>query len=99
MLKNNFLCQICGVTQNNLIDKVIWRCHKRAPPHDVKTNIREGSIFEGFQIKIYILYFYFCFNENISISVAKSKYDSLCSQLGECSISSKSIYKFFSVLR
>jgi len=90
-----------GVTQNNSIDKVIWRCHKRAPLHDVKTNIREGSIFEGFQIKIYILYFliYFCFNENISISVAKSKCDSLCSQLGECSISSKSIYKFFSFLR
>ena len=62
LLKNNFICQICGsqmkmATQNNSIDKVIWRCHKRAPPHDVKTNIREGSIFEGFQIEIYILYF------------------------------------------
>ena len=35
----------------------------------------------------------------MSISVEKSKCDSLCSQLVECSISSKSIYKFFSVLR
>ena len=35
----------------------------------------------------------------MSISVAKSKCDSFYSQLGECSISSKSIDKFFSVLR
>jgi hypothetical protein len=35
----------------------------------------------------------------MSISVAKSKYDSFCSQLGECSIISKSIFKFFLVLR
>ena len=89
------------VTQNNSIDKVIWRCHKRAPPHDIKTNIWEGYIFERFQIKIYILYFiiYFCLIDNMSISVEKSKCDSLCSQLVECSISSKSIYIFFSVLR
>ena len=50
LLKKNFICQICGsqmkmVTQNNSKDKILWRCHKRAPPHDVKTNIREGFTF------------------------------------------------------
>ena len=37
--------------------------------------------------------------ENMSISVAKSKCNCFCSQLGKCSISSKSIDKFFSFLR
>lgn len=72
------------VTQNSSID----------PPYDIKTNLRDAFIFERFQIKIIILYFFyiFCFIENVSINFVQSKCDTFCSQLGECSITIKSIY-------
>ena len=89
------------VTQNSTIDKVIWRCHKRSPPHDERINIREGSIFENLQIKINILYFllYYCFIENISINNAFIKCKDFCQQIGETSTTVPSIIKFFSIIR
>ena len=106
LLKSKFICPIClsemnMILQNSSIDKLVWRCHKRNPQHDIKKNIREGSIFEGFQIKITILYFiiYFCFIENISIREAQIKCDKFASQIGEKSITTNSIYKFYFVLR
>ena len=39
--------------RNDTIDKHSWRCHKRKLAHDVKINIRLGTIFENFEIKIY----------------------------------------------
>jgi hypothetical protein len=89
------------VSNKASIDKLIWRCHKRNPSHDIKINIREGSIFEGFQIKIPILYFlmYFCFIENISINSALIKCNDFCYQVGEGGITAQSIINFYSVVR
>ena len=77
ILRSNIVCSIFGNVMNMIsndasIDKLVWRCHQRNRPHDKKINIRDGPIFEGFQIKIIILYFlmYFCFIENISINSA-----------------------------
>ena len=106
LLRNQNICQKCGrkmnmVTQNSTIDKVIWRCHKRSPPHDERINIREGSIFENVHIKINILYFllYYCFIENTSINTALIKSKDFCQQIGETSTTASSIIKFFSIIR
>ena len=62
ILQNKFICPICSkntiLSNNNLYaDGKIWRCRRRIPPHDIKTNIRTNSIFENIniQIQIYIL--------------------------------------------
>ena len=57
ILRSNIVCRKCGnvmnmISNNDSIDKLVWRCHKRQPSHNIKINIREGSIFERFQIKI-----------------------------------------------
>ena len=106
ILRSNIVCPKCGnvmnmISNNASIDKLVWRCHKRQPSHDIKINIREGSIFEGFQIKIPILYFlmYFCFIENISINSAIIKCNDFSYQVGEGGITAQSIIKFYSVVR
>ena len=72
LLKNIQYCNICGNAMNmckkgDAIDRIVWRCHKRKPAHDIKINIRKDSIFESFQIKIQVLYFllFFCFSQKI----------------------------------
>ena len=51
---------ICGEIMNLVAykaskDNIIWRCHKRNLPHDIKINIGKGSFFERLQIKIPVL--------------------------------------------
>ena len=83
------------------IDNLIWRFHKRLPPHDIKINIRNGSIFEGLQIKITVLYFllYFCFIENMSINESVSKCNGFCVQVGETNTTAQSVSKFYAQVR
>ena len=90
------ICPTCGNIMSLIIhkpskDKIIWRCHKRNPPHDIKINIREGSVFEGFQLKISVLYFllYFCFIENLSIKGSFIKCNDFCNQIDESKIISQ----------
>jgi hypothetical protein len=48
----------------------IWRCKKKGnDPHDIKLNIRKGSIFEDIKADIRILYFLIFYNflENKSV--------------------------------
>ena len=75
ILRDINICPKCGDLMNIVAhkastDNVIWRCHKRSNPHDITINISIGSVFEGFQTKINVLYFllYFCFIENMSIN-------------------------------
>ena len=49
------LMNICK--RNDTIDKIAFRCHRRNPIHDIKINIRNGSIFENFQVKIKLFIF------------------------------------------
>ena len=99
-------CPKCGDMMNickrsDTIDKISWRCHKRNPAHDAKINIRHGTIFENFQIKIQILYFliYYCFIENMSLSSASEKTRYFCQQICEIPPTINIILKFFNVLR
>ena len=87
--------------RNDTIDKIAFRYHRRNPIHDIKINIRNGSIFENFQVKIQIIYFliYYCFIENISINTAYEKTKIFCQQLGLTPTTPSSINKLFSVLR
>ena len=90
---------ICN--RKDTIDKVSWRCHKGNPAHDVKINIRVGTIFENSQIKIQIIYFllYYCFIENTSLSRASEKSRTFCQQIGEIPPTINTISKFLIVLR
>ena len=106
LLKNIQYCSVCGNAMNmckkgDAIDRLVWRCHKRKPAHDIKINIRKDSIFEAFQIKIPILYFllFFCFSENVGINKAYEKCKNFCDQLGETAVTPASITKFFSLVR
>ena len=94
-------CPKCGdimkmCNRNDTIDKVSWRCHKRNPAYDVKINIRLGTVFENFQIKIQIIYFllYYCFIENTSLSTASEKTRTFCQQIGEISPTINTISNF-----
>ena len=82
-------------------DKVIWRCHKRINPHDIKINIRNDSIFEGFQSKINVLYFllYLYFLENLSIIESLNKCNDFCSQIGETGTTAQTISNFYAKVR
>ena len=87
--------------RNDTIDKIAFRYHRRNPIHDIKINIRNGTSFENFQVKIQIIYFliYYCFIENISINTAYEKTKSFCQQLGLTPTTPSIISKLFSVLR
>ena len=55
-------CPKCGdimniCKRNYTIDIIAFRCHRRNPIHDIKINIRNGSIFENFQVKIKLFIF------------------------------------------
>ena len=102
LLKNIQYCNICGNAMNmckkgDAIDRIVWRCHKRKPAHDIKINIRKDSIFESFQIKIQVLYFllFFCFSENIGINKTYEKCKNFWEQIGETTVTPASITKFF----
>ena len=106
ILRDKNICPKCGdlmkmVEHKASIDNLIWRCHKRLPPHDIKINIRNGSIFEGLQIKITVLYFllYFCFIENMSINESVSKCNGFCVQVGETNTTAQSVSKFYAQVR
>ena len=89
------------VKNNASCDKVIWLCHERNPKHDTTFNIRLESVFEGFQIKIQILYFllFYCKSENITINCDYEKCKEFCEQIGVDNISKDSISKFYRVVR
>ena len=58
------------VSNKQRVDGKIWRCKKKGSnKHDIKLNIRIGSIFENFKTDIRILYYLLFFNfvENKSV--------------------------------
>ena len=106
LLNNKQFCHICNELMNLInnkqsCDNLIWRCHKLNQKHDSKINIRSGSIFEGFLIKIPLLYFllFFCICENLTINEAFDKCNDFCQQIGENGIAKESISKFYRVVR
>ena len=55
---------------NQYLDKKVWRCLQKSPKHDVKRNIRVNSVYEIFNVLLFILYFltFECFSLNKKIN-------------------------------
>ena len=87
--------------RNYTIHKISWRCHKLNPVNDENINIRFGTIFENFQIRIEIIHFllYYCFIENMSLSTSSEKTKNFCQKIGETPPFINTISKFFIELR
>ena len=106
LLENNYRCPKCYnymklTKDNSFIDKKVWRCTSSNPKHDVKINVRINSIYEGLQVKLFILYFliFECFLLHKSIKKSYLDLKDLCSQLGQQASSYNTINKIFQQLR
>ena len=70
-------------------------------PHDIKLNIRKGSIFEDIKADIRILYFLIFYNfvENKSVKESYINITEFCSQFKLEKMTKKHISKFYQILR
>ena len=107
LIKNNPKCEVCDnqmklVKMKSRIDGKIWRCKKKGnDPHDIKLNIRKGSIFEDIKADIRILYFLIFYNfvENKSVKESYINTSEFCSQFKLEKMTKKHISKFYQILR
>lgn len=56
------------------VEKKIWQSRSNHPSHDIKTNIRIGSVYENIKVSINTLYYivFNCFIKNFRIRKAYS---------------------------
>ena len=106
ILRKAFNCTKCGkemkiVNDNSTLDRKIFRCRGNNPKHDCKTNIRKDSIYEDFQIPLFILYYltFECFAFNKSVSKSLLEINEICIKINKPSTSIKIICKLFKHLR
>ena len=106
LLQKEFQCAKCGkimvmVNDNSTIDKKIFRCRGNNPKHDIKINIRKNSIYEEFQIPLFILYYLTleCFIFNKGVNKSLIEIDEICKKINKPSTSNKTIIKLFQMLR
>ena len=81
----------------NRIDGKIWRCRKKGDDnHDIKLNIRNGSIFENIKTDIRLLYFivFYNFVENKSIKETYNNYKDFAKHFKIIKITKRQISKF-----
>ena len=88
------------VNDNSTIDKKIFRCSGNNPDHDSKINIRKNSIYEGFQIPLFILYYLTleCFPFNKGVNKSLIEIDEICKKINKPSTTNKTIIKIFQFL-
>ena len=106
LLQKEFQCEKCGkimvmVNDNSTTDKKIFRCRGNNPKHDSKINIRKNSIYEGFQIPLFILYYLTleCFPFNKGVNKSLIEIDEICKKINKPSTTNKAIIKLFQFLR
>lgn len=106
ILKKEPICEKCGgkmklENDNQYLDKKVWRCRSKNPKHDVKRNIRVNSVYEIFNVPLFILYFltFECFSLNKKINKSLIDVKDLCSQLGKPATTKRVIIKLFRTLR
>ena len=106
LLQKEFKCDKCGktmvmVNDNSAIDKKIFRCRGNNPKHDIKINIRKNSIYEEFQIPLFILYYLTleCFPFNKGVNKSLIEIDEICKKINKPSTTNKTIIKLFQMLR
>ena len=100
------LCPKCQnkmklVGDKSYIDKFIFRCRSINPNHDIKLNLRNGTIFENIQIPINLIYYlvFSCFIDNISINKTEAKMKAFCKKSDISNISKSNIIKLFRLVR
>ena len=83
------------------LDRFCFRCRSKAPPHDVKVNIRKNSIFSDIKIPINVIYnlTFNCFLKNMGINKSYIKIHIFCKKLGVSQTNSASIIKLFRILK
>ena len=107
ILKNHPICEKCDkpmklVKNKNNIDGKIWRCRtKGEDKHDIKLNIRNGSVFENIKTDIRLLYFILFYNfvENKSIKETYNNYKEFAKQLNIIKITKRQISKLYNAIR
>ena len=106
ILKKGFKCEKCGkemkiANDNSTLDKKIFRCRGNNPSHDCKINIRKDSVYEGFQIPLFILYYltFECFAFNKSVSKSLLEINEICLKINKPSTTTNAITKLFQHLR
>ena len=81
------------------LDRFCFR--SKAPPHDVKVNIRKNSIFNDIKIQINVIYtlIFNCFLKNMGINKSYIENSYFCKNLGVPQTNPASIIKLFRILR
>ena len=89
------------VIEKSVIDKKIFRCRGNCPKHDCKINIRKNSIYEGFQMPLFFLYYLTleCFPFNKSLNKSLIEIDEKCKKINKPSTTNKAIIKLFQFLK
>ena len=107
LLKKENICPKCNnsmhLTNNkNFKDKICWRRTKKGNnSHDIKINIRNGSIFSLMKCDLRILYFIIFnnFTKNNSVNATFRNCKEFCKDLKLETISRKYIGKIFNIIR
>ena len=107
ILKNNPVCEKCDkpmklVKNKHRIDGKIWRSRNKGDDkHDIKLNIRKGSIFENIKTDIRLLYFILFFNfiENKSIKDTYNNCKEFAKELNIINCTKKQISQFYNTVR
>ena len=106
LLKKTLFCPICNkimkiTDAKDTVDKIVWRCRSTHPNHDVKTNIRTGSVFENIKVPINTLYYmtFYCFIKNYSIRKTFIEMERFCYIIEQPKPNNCTIIKIFRILR
>ena len=88
------------INDKSTIDKKIFRCRGNNPKHDSKINIGKNSIYEDFQIPLFILYYLTleCFPFNKCVTKYLIEIEEICKKINKPS-TNKAILKLFQFLR
>ena len=83
------------------IDRFYFHWRSKAPPHDIKENVRKNSIFDDIKIHMNVIYnwIFICFIKNIGINKSYINSSNFCEKLGMPKTTPDSIIKPFRKLR
>ena len=106
ILKKEFICEVYSKSMkmehnNQYIDKFIWRCHSSNPYHDIKKNIRCGSLLESIKVPLNIIYYltFKCFLDKYSLNKTYVMNEDFCKLMKLPKTTRNTIFEIFQLLR
>ena len=86
---------------NQYIDKFIWRCRSSNPCHDIKKNIRSGSLLESIKVPLNIIYYitFKCFLDKYSLNKTYLMNEEFCKLMKLPKTTRNTISEIFQLLR